>query len=187
MRCHACGRLSFSLICPDCQKSYLYPEPKIRTLDTGLKVLSFFAYDEIEPFLLTKHTPHGWFVYRLLAKWAFERLEKREEKRFAVAVDDDVQRGYSHTALIARALVPYGYRNLPGALLARNRVSYAGQPLNFRLQNPRNFIYHGPAGVSVVLVDDIVTSGLTLQEAHGVLLRGGVEVENAIVLADANR
>ena len=187
MRCHACGRLSFSLICPDCQKSYLYPEPKIRTLDTGLKVLSFFAYDEIEPFLLTKHTPHGWFVYRLLAKRAFERLEKREEKRFAVAVDDDVQRGYSHTALIARALVPYGYRNLPGALLARNRVSYAGQPLNFRLQNPRNFIYHGPAGVSVVLVDDIVTSGLTLQEAHGVLLRGGVEVENAIVLADANR
>lgn len=187
MRCHACGRLSFSLICRECQKSYLYPEPKIRTLDTGLKVLSFFAYDEIEPFLLTKHTPHGWFVYRLLAKRAFECLEVSGERFYAVAIDDDVSRGYSHTALIARALALYGYRNLPGALLARNRVSYAGQPLNFRLQNPRDFHYRGPQDITAVLVDDIVTSGLTLQEAYGVLLRSGVKVKGAIVLADADR
>ena len=187
MRCHACGRLSLSLICRACQETYLSAEPQIRTLDTGLKVLSFFAYDEIEPFLLTKHTPHGWFVYRLLAKRAFERLDIPMDRHYAMAVDDDAKRGYSHTAIIARTLGPYGYHNLPGALLAKNRVSYAGQPLNFRLQNPRNFSYRGPTGISAVLVDDIVTSGLTLQEAHGVLLRSGVEVEGAIVLADADR
>ena len=186
MRCHACGRFSFLLICRDCQKNYLSPEPKIRTLDTGLKVLSFYAYDEIEPFLLTKHTPHGWFVYRVLAKEAFATLE-RSEGLWAIPVDDAAAGGYSHTALLAKALRQRGYRPLYGALRARNRISYAGQSRAFRLENPRNFIYRGPQSVETVLVDDIVTSGLTLQEAHGVLLKSGVKVQGAIVLADVDR
>ena len=187
MRCLSCRRFSFSLVCRDCRNLYLQPRPRIPRLDTGLEVLSFYAYDEIEPFLLTKHLPHGWFVYRILAREAFKALERKAERISAVPVDDEASGGYSHTALLARELKRYGYRPRFASLRARNRVSYAGQPLAFRLSNPRDFRYDGPAGIHAVLVDDIVTSGLTLQEAHGVLLRAGVTIRSAIVLADVDR
>ncbi len=186
MRCHACRRLSLSPICRSCRELYLFPEPKVRTLETGLKVVSFFSYDEVEPFLLTKHTAHGWFVYRVLAREAFATLE-RSTDTWAIPVDDVAAGGYSHTALLAKALRKRGYRPLFGALRARNRVSYAGQSRAFRLENPRNFAYAGPAGIRAVLVDDIVTTGLTLQEAHGALLKAGVGVAHAFVLADVDR
>ena len=187
MRCLSCRRFSATLVCPKCRELYLRPYPRIRRLDTGLEVLSFYAYDEIEPFLLTKHLPHGWFVYRILAREAFSVLEKAQEGLAAIPVDDDASGGYSHTALLARELKRYGYRPRFASLRARNRVSYAGQPLAFRLANPRDFLYEGPQKIRAVLVDDIVTSGLTLQEAQGALLRAGVTVHSAIVLADADR
>ncbi|WP_300369408.1 ComF family protein [Hydrogenimonas sp.] len=188
MRCHSCRRFSLSLICRSCRELYLNPEPRIRKLATGLAVLSFYGYDEIEPFLLTKHLPHGWFIYRILAAEAFKTLNnKREEGVCAIPVDDNASGGYSHTAILANRLRYKGYHPLVGMLHARNRISYAGQPLAFRLQNPREFNYRGPDNIEAVLLDDIVTSGLTLQEAHGVLLRAGVTVRSAIVLADVDR
>ena len=186
MRCLGCRRFGFAGLCPECRALHLTPVPKTRTLDTGLEVVSFYAYEEIEPFLLTKHTPHGWFLYRQLAASVLPWVENGHGLA-AVALDDDARGGYSHTALLARALKKRGYRPLVGALRAKNRLSYAGQPLAFRLANPRNFEYRGPRGAEAVLVDDIVTSGLTLQEAHGALLRSGVEVVGAFVLADADR
>ncbi|WP_353662005.1 ComF family protein [Hydrogenimonas sp. SS33] len=186
MRCHSCRRFSFSPLCGACRKLYLRPEPSIRTLPSGLNVVSLYAYDEIEPFLLTKHHPHGWFIYRILAKEAFAVLE-RAEHFHAVAVDDDATGGYSHTALLAKGLAKRGYRSMHGVLRAQNRVSYSGQSREFRLSNPRDFRYSGPGGIDAVLVDDIVTTGLTLQEAQGVLMRHGVNVRGAIVLADVDR
>ncbi|WP_456451261.1 ComF family protein [Hydrogenimonas sp.] len=187
MRCLSCRRFGLSSVCATCRDLYLAPSPEIRKLPSGLRVLSLYAYEAIEPFLLTKHMPHGWFVYRLLAKAAFGALERPAGPLAAVAVDDDAGGGYSHTALLARALKSRGYRHLPGALRANNRVSYAGQPLAFRLANPRDFRYTGPAGIEAVLVDDIVTSGLTLQEAQACLQKSGVRVAGAIVLADVDR
>ncbi len=187
MRCHACGRFSFSLLCRSCQDLYLYPEPKTRRLDTGLEVLSFYAYDEIEPFLLTKHTPHGRTIYRILAKRAFSLLEAPTSPAWAVALDDHVRHGYSHTAVLAHLLQAKGYRYRPGTLIAANRVSYAGQTRAFRIMNPRRFTYRGPTDVTAIPVDDIVTSGLTLQEAQAVLLQNGIDVPYAVVLADTGR
>ncbi|WP_201352598.1 ComF family protein [Hydrogenimonas urashimensis] len=186
MRCHSCRRFSLSLICQTCRRLYLRPEPSIRTLPSGLKVISLFGYDEIEPFLLTKHHPHGWFIYRILAKEAFAALE-RAETLYAIAIDDDASGGYSHTALLAKALAKRGYRPLLGVMRAQNRISYSGQSREFRLANPRRFRYRGPEKIDAVLIDDIVTTGLTLQEAQGELMRHGVNVGWAIVLADVDR
>jgi len=63
-------------ICAQCRKSLLLPEPKLRRLGSGLDVISFYSYDEMEPFLLTKHQPHGWFVYNILAKVSFSPIEE---------------------------------------------------------------------------------------------------------------
>ncbi|BDY12524.1 ComF family protein [Hydrogenimonas cancrithermarum] len=187
MRCLSCRRLSFSLLCSVCREHYLKPEPRIRKLETGLEVISFYAYDEIEPFLLTKHLPHGWFIYRILAKEAFKALSQTKRTTFAIPVDDDPSGGYSHTAILAKGLKRYGYRPLFGRLHAQNRLSYSGQPLAFRVQNPRDFRYTGPTNIDAVLVDDIITTGLTLKEAHGRLLQHGVDLLGAFVLADVDR
>ncbi len=187
MRCLSCGRLAFSPLCRECRKLSFAPRPKLRRLACGLDVLSFYSYDEIEPFLLSKHLPHGWFVYNIIAYETFKIMERRDGEIYAVPVDDDSSGGYSHTAVLAKELKKCGYTPLWNVLRARNRVSYAGRPLSFRLENPRRFGYSGPGGIEAVLVDDIVTTGLTLQEAYGVLRRNGVEVSTAFVLADVDR
>ena len=186
MRCLSCRRFSLSAVCATCRELYLTPAPKIRKLPDGLDVVSFYAYEAIEPFLLTKHLPHGWFVYRLLARSVCDGVSEGRGL-YAVAVDDMPAGGYSHTSIVAKRLEKRGYRPLRGVLRARNRVSYAGESLAFRLAHPRAFEYSGPGGIEAVLVDDIVTTGLTLQEARNTLQNAGVRVVGAIVLADADR
>jgi len=67
--------------------------------------------------------------------------------------------------------------------MARNLESYSGKTLQFRLENPRDFVYKGKKEVEVILVDDIVTTGTTLQEAAKVLKQNGVNVLFALTLA----
>ena len=187
MRCHSCKRLSFSLICRKCRQLYLQPQLHIRKLGTGLEVVSFYSYEDIEPFLLTKHLPHGWFIYRILAKETFRDLSKIENSSFVIPIDDNLHGSYSHTAILANELKNFGYTPLFNTIHSKNKVSYSGQSLSFRINNPRKFIYRGPKYIDTILVDDIVTTGITLQEAHTVLLKYGVKVHFAFVLADINR
>ncbi len=187
MRCLSCRRLAFSPICRHCRRLSLAPWPKLRRLGCGLDVVSFYSYDELEPFLLSKHLPHGWLVYNIIAYETFKNVDIPDKEIYALPIDDDSSGGYSHTALLAKCLKRRGYTPLWSVLRAQNRVSYAGQPLSFRLQNPRKFSYSGPSGIEAVLVDDIVTTGLTLQEAYGELRRNGVEISTAFVLADVDR
>jgi len=187
VRCLSCRRFSLSAVCATCRELYLTPVPKTRKLPNGLDVVSFYAYEAIEPFLLTKHLPHGWRVYRILADRAFRVLRMRERDCRAVPVDDAISWGYSHTALLVKGLQKRGYRPLFNVLRAANPVAYAGKSLAFRLAHPRNFRYTGPGGLEAVLVDDIVTTGLTLREARTTLQNAGVRVVGAIVLADADR
>jgi len=165
----------------------LQPKLKIRKLNSGLDVISFYSYQDIEPFLLTKHLPYGWFIYRILAKEAFKALSKIDNKVFAISIDDYLSSSYSHTAILAKELTSYGYLPIYNRLQATNRVSYSGKSLSFRLANPREFEYRGPKSIDVVLVDDIVTTGTTLQEAHNTLKRYEINVDFAFVLADVNR
>jgi competence protein ComFC len=68
--------------------------------------------------------------------------------------------------------------------MAQNRVNYSGKSLQFRLEHPRDFRYSGKTSIDAILVDDIVTTGITLQEAQKVLTSAGVNVLFALVLAD---
>ncbi len=68
--------------------------------------------------------------------------------------------------------------------MAKNRVNYSGRSLQYRLDNPRDFVYKGKSGIDVILVDDIITTGITLQEAQKVLIEKGVNVLFALTLAD---
>ncbi len=189
MRCLSCHKLSFSIICQSCDKRLLVPTVTKRKVGT-LEVVSLFKYKNIETFLLTKHTPVGFRIYKYLGKkfvapFVDNFIQNIEEEISVVAIDEKVNSGYSHTALLSHFVTDNNALVSHAKLLAKNSVNYAGKSLSFRLENPRNFSYTGKPNIQVILIDDIITTGVTLQEAQMELMRHGVEVIFALTLADA--
>jgi competence protein ComFC len=155
-------------------------------------VVSLFRYSTIEPFLLTKHAPVGHRIYRYLGKQYvapfFLNFAAQAEAPFAlVGVDEHVRHGYAHTALLYRGIRHPVIQKLHGTLLANNPVKYAGKTLQYRLEHPRDFRYGGMGSLDAVLIDDIVTTGLTLQEAQHTMQDANINVLFALTLADAQR
>jgi len=193
MRCVACHRWSLEVICPACRDRLLVPHVRRRTVGT-LEVVSLFGYETIEPFLLSKHRPVGYRIYRyfgrrFIAPFLYEFASKLpgDGRIRVIGVDEQVRRGYSHTAGLTRPVRHRLLEVLHGRLIARRQVHYAGKTLRYRLEHPRDFRYTGPAGGDAILVDDIITTGLTLQQAQQTLHANGVNVLFALTLADAQR
>ncbi len=188
MRCLSCHKLSMATFCQKCQEKFLKPTVTKRTIN-GLDVYSFFKYQHIQDLLLTKHTPQGFKVYRALAKLSFKRfienfMENDPRKVYVVGIDESVKSGYSHVALLSHEMSYKNVNVLHGKLMAKNSVNYSGKKLQYRLENPRDFVYKGAKNIEVILVDDIITTGTTLKEAKEVLKQDGVEVLFALTLAD---
>jgi len=103
---------------------------------------------------------------------------------YIVGIDEYVKSGYAHVAILTRAMKTKSSKPQYSTLMAQNRVNYSGKSLQFRLENPREFQYTGKPDVDVILVDDIITRGITLQEAQKVLMAHGVNVLFALTLAN---
>ncbi len=190
MRCYSCGKLSFKAVCETCKDTLFVPSTQTRRIGT-LDVISFYSYTTLEPLLLTKHKPEGWRIYRELGRMLFrpfmqEFVEHDDGMVHVIGIDEDVRSGYSHVAQLTHAMKISGVHVQHGVLRARNRVNYSGKPLQYRLENPRDFLYTGKANISAILVDDIVTTGMTLQEAQKTLARHRVDVLFALTLASAS-
>lgn len=189
MRCMMCERFSLlSHICPSCQEQILTPSLHKRKILGNVPVYSFYPYSEIEPLLLTKHTDIGYYIYSILAKLsfrAFAREWKYEGKVASLGIDDHAHHGYSHTALLNRALKTSNISPYYGKLRASTRYKYAGKSVEERLCNPRQFSYVPFREEEVILVDDIVTTGLTLTEATETLQMYGKRVILCLTLSDA--
>nr|WP_223157496.1 phosphoribosyltransferase family protein [Sulfurovum sp. bin170] len=184
----SCHKLSWQTFCKLCQNKLLKPSISKRKIGS-LEVYSFFKYQNIEDLLLTKHTPQGYIVYRALAKQSFRPFIKnfiKEDSRvvYIVGVDENVKSGYSHVSLLTEQLSYKNSKVLYSKLMATNLVNYAGKDLQFRLENPRDFQYTGLEDIEVILVDDIITTGTTLQEAKRVLEKNRVKVLFALTLAN---
>ena len=140
--------------------------------------------------LLTKHTPQGYIIYKALSKMTFKPFIKNFIKNYnqpiyIIGIDEIIKGGYSHIALLTHQMRYRGIKILHSKLIAQNRVKYAGKTLEFRLSNPREFLYSGKTDIEAILVDDIITTGTTLKEANAVLKQSGVNVIFAVTLADA--
>ena len=101
-----------------------------------------------------------------------------------VGIDEHVKSGYAHVSLLTKAMKMKSAIPQYASFLAPNRVNYSGKSLQFRLDNSREFVYTGMEDVHAILVDDIITTGITLQEAQKVLMQHGVNVLFALTLAD---
>ena len=188
MRCFSCSKLSLIIICKTCEEQLFLPTVSTRKVGT-LDVISFFKYSTLETLLLTKHKPEGYRIYKALAKMTMkpfieEFVESDDRDVYIVGIDEHVKSGYAHVALLARAMKTKYSIPQHSSLMAGNRVNYSGKTLQYRLEHPRDFVYTGKSDIDVILIDDIITTGITLQEAQKVLMAHGVNVLFALTLAD---
>jgi len=188
MRCFSCSKLSLNIICKICEEQLFVPTVSTRTVGT-LDVISFFKYSTLESLLHTKHKPEGYRIYKALAKMVMkpfmeEFVESDDRDVYIVGIDEHVKSGYAHVALLTRAMKTKSSIPQHSSLMAQNRVNYSGKTLQYRLEHPRNFVYTGKSDIDVILIDDIITTGITLQEAQKVLMAHDVNVLFALTLAD---
>jgi competence protein ComFC len=188
MRCFSCSKLSLKIICRRCLEQLFIPTISTRKVGT-LDVISFFKYTTLEALLHSKHKPEGYRIYKALAEMTMkpfieEFVESDDRDVYIVGIDEYVKSGYSHVALLTRAMKTKSSIIQHSSLMAQNRVNYSGKNLQFRLDHPRDFLYKGKSNIDVILVDDIITTGITLQEAQKVLMSHGVNILFALTLAD---
>ncbi len=190
MRCMLCESLSLKHICKACQKKFLSPSFYQRKLFGKIPVYSFYKYDEIKSLLLSKHTNLGYYIYRILAENSFKSFAQDfeyEKRVVSLSVDDHVKHGYSHTAILNQRLKAKCIRPLYAKLRARNSVSYSGKDYQYRMLNLRDFCVERFKENDVILVDDIITTGLTLSQAVQALEKEGKSVLFCLTLADAGK
>ncbi len=190
MRCMLCESWSFTHICKTCRTQYLTPSLYTRKILGDLPVYSFYKYDDIETLLHTKHTDLGSYIYSILAQQSmqhFARTFEYTEKVAAIGIDDHVRHGYSHTAILAKALRTKVITPHYGKLRALSSDTYSGQSFQYRLLHPRRFDLKPFLEDDVILVDDILTTGRTLSEAAETLHRKGKKVLFCLTLADADK
>ena len=189
MKCMVCESLSLTHICPACQDVFLSPALYERTL-AGTKVYSFYKYSEIKELLYTKHTDLGFYIYTILANNSLKKFAQAfsyEYGAVSIGVDEDIKSGYSHTAILNKALSSKYITPLYGMLHAKNKMKYSGKSKAFRLLHPRRFEVGDFAAQEVIVVDDIITTGLTLTQAIHALHAKGKKVLFCLTLADAER
>ncbi len=190
MKCLLCSSWSLTHICKACQTENLQPSLYKRKIRGNIDVYSFYKYRDIEKLLHTKHTDLGFYIYSLLAKIAFERFSKNfsfEEHVASLGVDEHVKHGYSHTAILNRALKSEYIHPHFNKLKAQSKETYSGKSFQYRLLHPRRFEIKAFKEEYAILVDDIVTTGMTLTQAAEALEREGKEVLFCLTLADAEK
>ena len=188
MKCILCENFSFSHICNKCQKNFLQPSISKRKLSNGIEVISFYKYKEIKDLLHTKHTDIGFYIYNILAQNYLKKFAsefKYDKKLVSIPIDDNVQNGYSHTAILNKHLKSKYIKPIFNTIRLKNKISYSGKTKIFRQKNPRVFQINDFKEDHVILVDDIVTTGYTLSNAISQLKRHRKNVLVCLALADA--
>ncbi|MEA3354457.1 MAG: ComF family protein [Campylobacterota bacterium] len=187
MRCISCEDISLEIICKKCQENLLVSSFNKREISKDFFVFSFYRYEDIKELLNSKYEFFGDRVFNILAQLSFKIFADNfnvDETVYAIPIDDHTRHQFSQTAILARSLNSRGIKPVYNSLKASNIVKYAGCDLEYRKKNPRDFKYRGKRNLKVILVDDLVTSGLTIIEAKKKLQEYNCEVLFALTLAD---
>ena len=189
MKCLMCESFSLSHICESCQDTFLKPQIFKRKISKNTEVISFYKYDEIKELLHTKHTDLGFYIYKILAKNSMSKFALEFEFSHlitSIAIDDNTSSGYSHTAILNNSLKSKYIEPMHSKLRAKNTLSYSGKSKEFRSLNPRNFELKAFKSKDIILIDDIITTGSTLNQAIQILQHNNKEVLFCLTLADAS-
>ena len=189
MKCMLCESLSLTHICSTCQSTFLTPSIYKRKILNNIEVISFYKYSDIKNLLHTKHTDLGFYMYSILAQNSLQKFASAfafDSQITSVAIDDNIESGYSHTAVLNKSLKSKYIKPIHNKLRAKNSVSYSGKSKDYRLLNPRDFEIKDFKSNDVILVDDIITTGSTLTQAVQKMNTCKKEVLFCLTLADAS-
>nr|WP_321266489.1 ComF family protein [uncultured Sulfurimonas sp.] len=189
MKCVLCESLSFTHICNYCQETFLTPSIYKRRILNNIEVISFYKYKDIKDLLHTKHTDIGYYIYTILAQNSLKNFAQNFEFSDAIssiAIDDNVKSGYSHTAILNKSLKSKYIQPEFHKLRAKNSVSYSGKSKEFRLMNPRDFVFEDVLNKDIIIVDDIITTGSTLSQAIYATNKSSKNALFCLTLADAS-
>ncbi len=186
MRCTSCGGFSWAILCAYCRTKLLRPSVSKRMISDGFAVYSFYHYEEIRALVDAKYYFYGDRVYNTLARLSYKLFApKFDDPVVIVPIDDHTRHDFSQTAILARHFCQPNIDVKYGTLKATNHIKYAGKDLAYRQKHKRKFKYTGKSGLKVILVDDIVTTGLTILEAKQCLEQFDCEILFALTLSDA--
>ncbi|RAX51490.1 hypothetical protein CCY99_08950 [Helicobacter sp. 16-1353] len=189
MKCLLCEKINLKIICNACDNS-IKITPKKRIDFDDFAIYSFFDYQSVEYLLKSKYSLIGSRIYKILARKAYLHFKNEVHSNFndidiyGIGIDDKVSKFYSHSGIIVKEFSKI-FKPLFGALIANNDIHYAGKSLEYRQNNKKGFIYKGKNDITAVLLDDIITTGLSIKEAREKLLEHNVNVLFALTLSDA--
>ena len=186
--------MSFLAICNECQKKFLAPSIQKKWINNNLFVYYFYDYDDIKDLIKTKYKVYGSRIFNILANNSFKifannfsaNLDTNNiENIFVVPIDDNIRVNYSHSAILTKATKTKVLKPTYSTLIAQNHIKYAGQSKEFRKANKRDFKYTGAKKADIILVDDLVTTGLTMRQAKSELLKHKCKVLFGLTLSCA--
>jgi len=160
-------------------------KPKIRKNNN---IVSFYDYESIEHLIKYKYDKFGHRIFKILSGLSLKKFASEiKDSFYVIPIDDKIDKGFSHTAIMAKSMKNSYVTPIYHVLHSQNNTKYAGKSLEYRLNNPRDFKYTGPKEIDVILLDDISTTGLTLNEAKECLKKNGVNVALSVVLANLKK
>lgn len=185
--CCVCGEEGADL-CDDC-RALIVPRARSRTLPGGLRVWSGLDFaGAVAPVVRALKEEGRTALARPLAAGlavAVEAAAGGAADVLLVAVPTSRaamrRRGYRVVELLVRRA---GRTSTPALVLTRRLADQRGLGRAERLRNTRSSLRaRGPLGARVIIVDDVVTTGATLQEAARALRAAGAHVVAAATVA----
>ncbi len=187
MKCLSCENLSFQIICKTCQKNLLTPSFYKRELEKDFFNYSFYSFSEIEEFIISKYYFYGDTIFNILAKLSFKKFAQNfdyDEIVYSIGIDEHTRHEFSQTAILSYHLKSKYIKPIYNQCKASNVVKYAGHDLKYREKNRRKF-KTTLSNKSIILIDDLVTTGTTILEAKKILEKRNNKVLFSLTLADA--
>ncbi|HSX43536.1 MAG TPA: phosphoribosyltransferase family protein [Candidatus Saccharimonadales bacterium] len=183
-RCYRCKRATFGFsVCADCQ-----PTTPLRSVVVGYE-FDGLAKDLVHRIKYERAQAGTGEIARLISALSGNLPEGAVLVSIPTASSRVRARGYDHTALLTRALAQKTGRRSARLLGRRGQAHQVGSGRTRRLSQLSGAYYairpEAVEGRHLVLVDDILTTGATLETAAHMLLQAGARRVDAIVFAQA--
>ena len=179
VRCPGCERRGWCP-CPDCVASL--PAPASGPIGGLAATVSLFDHDELGARFVHALKLHNdrailrWLAHSLVATVAARGIEAELITWAPTTAAARRERGFDQAELLARAIARASGVRVRSLLRRIDGPTQHGRTRAQRLSGPRFELRRPAAARSVLVVDDVLTTGATLVSAAATLRRSGVAV-----------
>lgn len=189
--CAVCGRpiTPFRLLCEDCFERLHSMGPVLKAERHRGYVLRYYSrYESPLSDVIVSYKSGRWRLAYVLVD-LFERLFEKQPPSAGIiapipATEHSLHsKGYDHMGLLARILAKRLNRKLQRSLVVVRDLRQAGKSGNERKRLKGKFEAVGKVPKELILIDDVFTTGTTVENAIEVLEAGGAKKIEVYTLA----